>query len=188
VTISRAFLRAGLATPALFLAAALFQAGPARANIVFDFSGTCLQNCSGTATAVLTLTDSYTFGTDITLADFISFDYLSSLVSFAITSAENPGIGGGLNADGSINQPSGLIIDDSVFAGNGPFFEATPGSQFVSFANVAEATGTDAGAPFAFTLVSGAVPEPSTWAMILLGFCGLGFAGYRASRRAAASA
>jgi len=30
-----------------------------------------------------------------------------------------------------------------------------------------------------------AVPEPSTWAMMLLGFAGLGFAGYRASRRTA---
>jgi hypothetical protein len=27
-----------------------------------------------------------------------------------------------------------------------------------------------------------AVPEPSTWAMMLLGFAGLGFAGYRKSR------
>jgi hypothetical protein len=31
-----------------------------------------------------------------------------------------------------------------------------------------------------------AVPEPSTWAMMLLGFAALGFAGYRTSRRAAA--
>jgi hypothetical protein len=29
------------------------------------------------------------------------------------------------------------------------------------------------------------VPEPSTWAMLLLGFAGLGFAGYRSSRRSA---
>jgi hypothetical protein len=28
-----------------------------------------------------------------------------------------------------------------------------------------------------------AVPEPSTWAMMLLGFAGLGLAGYRASRK-----
>jgi hypothetical protein len=28
------------------------------------------------------------------------------------------------------------------------------------------------------------VPEPSTWAMMLLGFAGLGFAGYRTSRGA----
>jgi fibro-slime domain-containing protein len=32
------------------------------------------------------------------------------------------------------------------------------------------------------------VPEPSTWAMMLLGFAGLGFAGWRASRRTIASA
>jgi uncharacterized protein (TIGR03118 family) len=33
-----------------------------------------------------------------------------------------------------------------------------------------------------------AVPEPSTWAMLLLGFAGLGFAGYRASRKSVAFA
>jgi hypothetical protein len=33
----------------------------------------------------------------------------------------------------------------------------------------------------------GSVPEPSTWAMMLLGFAGLGFAGYRSTRRTAAS-
>ncbi len=32
------------------------------------------------------------------------------------------------------------------------------------------------------------VPEPSTWAMLVLGFVGLGFAGYRASRKSAAIA
>jgi PEP-CTERM motif len=33
-----------------------------------------------------------------------------------------------------------------------------------------------------------AVPEPATWAMMLFGFAGLGFAGYRASRRTAGAA
>jgi hypothetical protein len=36
-----------------------------------------------------------------------------------------------------------------------------------------------------FTLVGSAVPEPSTWAMMLLGFAGLGFAGYRRGTRLA---
>jgi PEP-CTERM motif len=30
-----------------------------------------------------------------------------------------------------------------------------------------------------------AIPEPSTWAMMLLGFAGLGFAGYRAKAKLA---
>ena len=40
------------------------------------------------------------------------------------------------------------------------------------------------------TISSGAspVPEISTWAMMLLGFAGLAFAGYRASRQMAAQA
>jgi hypothetical protein len=37
------------------------------------------------------------------------------------------------------------------------------------------------------TVTSG-VPEASTWVMMIMGFAGLGFAGYRASRKAAAAA
>jgi hypothetical protein len=37
---------------------------------------------------------------------------------------------------------------------------------------------------FDFAL-GGAVPEPSHWAMMLFGFAGLGFAGYRSTRRQA---
>ena len=36
----------------------------------------------------------------------------------------------------------------------------------------------------AFSLSGAVVPEPSTWAMMLLGFAGLGFAGYRRARMA----
>ena len=35
---------------------------------------------------------------------------------------------------------------------------------------------------YGFTVGVGAVPEPSTWAMLLLGFAGLGFAGYRRTK------
>jgi hypothetical protein len=37
----------------------------------------------------------------------------------------------------------------------------------------------------AFTNTAGAVPEASTWAMMLAGFAGLGYAGYRKARQAA---
>jgi hypothetical protein len=40
--------------------------------------------------------------------------------------------------------------------------------------------------PVTDRLVSASAPEPSTWAMMLIGFAGLGFAGYRARRTATA--
>jgi hypothetical protein len=39
----------------------------------------------------------------------------------------------------------------------------------------------------AFSLSGAVVPEPSTWAMMLLGFAGLGYAGWRAQRRRVAA-
>ena len=43
-------------------------------------------------------------------------------------------------------------------------------------------------APYFITLTVTTVPEPSTWAMMMLGFAGLGFARYRASRKSRAFA
>jgi hypothetical protein len=55
---------------------------------------------------------------------------------------------------------------------------------------VYDGTNLGTGAAAIVTISSGAspVPEISTWAMMLLGFAGLAFAGYRASRRGAALA
>jgi hypothetical protein len=44
---------------------------------------------------------------------------------------------------------------------------------------------SDEGLSTSFTLVRGAVPKPSTWAMMLLGFAGLGYAGYRKAKQTA---
>jgi hypothetical protein len=49
----------------------------------------------------------------------------------------------------------------------------------------ANAVGSDQFGEFGLVV---AVPEPSTWAMLLLGFVGLGYVGYRGSRRTAAAA
>ena len=47
--------------------------------------------------------------------------------------------------------------------------------------NTLDVVVTDTGAPTAFRIdgFAGAVPEPSTWAMMLLGFAGIGFITYR---------
>ena len=67
----------------------------------------------------------------------------------------------------TIAQDGGLFRIDSFFD---VFIEISlPGTGLSAF-------------PPAIHLV--AVPEPSTWAMMLIGFAGLGFAGYRTSRKA----
>jgi hypothetical protein len=173
MAISHVFPRAAIAG-AVALSAAVFQAAPARADVVFDFSGICDQNtCSGTGTGVLTLTDSYVFGSVINAGNFISVDYSSSDVNLEIVSPEAQVLLGGLNADGSL---VGILLVQ-VMTGTNPFFEVAPPPDGF-FIN------TDRGQMFTFTLVGGAVPEPSTWAMLLLGFAGLGYAGYRKARPA----
>jgi hypothetical protein len=77
---------------------------------------------------------------------------------------------------GSVN-----LTDFSDFAGSGSNdFFVTP------FGPVATET-FDASGTVTETIFT-SVPEPSTWAMMLIGFSGLGYAGYRASRKSAAVA
>jgi hypothetical protein len=59
---------------------------------------------------------------------------------------------------------------DSYWCGGYGYCEVGPSSE-----------GIPSGIVTSFTLT--AVPEPSTWAMMIFGFAGLGFAGYRASRK-----
>jgi hypothetical protein len=110
----------------------------ARANIFFNFSGTCSNICSGTATGVLTLTDAYVFGSDITAADFVSFSYKSSDQNFSITGPNVSYLAGGLNADGSLSS-NVLVIDAGPLS-----FGAVSGTDF-------GANNSDAGISFAFT-------------------------------------
>jgi hypothetical protein len=59
-------------------------------------------------------------------------------------------------------------------------FGATPGTYTWTWGSGAHADS------FTVDVVAATVvPEPSTWAMMLVGFAALGFAGYRASRRSA---
>src|ERR1700761_2091825 len=176
---SHIFRRAAQITAALLLAG-LIQAAPARADFVFDLSGTCVDGsgCSGTATGVLTLADSYVFGTVMTTPDFISFTYSSSSRSFQLNGADpaidvNFGTAGGINADGSLFGGEWAVGSSAAAA----LFDWTPPTFFA--ASSAGPALDDSLAPFKFTPVTGAVPEPATWAMLLIGFAGLGYAGYR---------
>jgi hypothetical protein len=88
------------------------------------------------------------------------------------------------------NQPAELILPHGYVSGNtlsdGATWESASLSSLGATPGTYEWTwGTGAHAD-SFTLQIGpaAVPEPSTWAMMLLGFAGLGLAGWRHRRTA----
>jgi hypothetical protein len=71
--------------------------------------------------------------------------------------------------------------DVNIFSFNAPNGEVVTGNGYGELgSDVAFGVGT-------FTLTA-AVPEPSTWAMMLLGFCGLGFMAFRRKNNAMRSA
>jgi len=163
----------------------------ASANIVFDFNGTCnfpslgCPTTTDTATAVLTLTDAYVYGANISTATFVSLSYSSSNLTVDLTSADSLQVFGGLNSDGSQNGELAIIL---LPHGN-TFFEAF-GTDGFAAGNEEAPNNENGGSTYTFTNVTPppAVPEPSTWAMMLIGFAGLGYAGRRASRKSAALA
>jgi PEP-CTERM motif len=178
---SSGFVRAAVLGAFTTLSAALFQAAAARADTVFDFSGVCDSGCTGTATGVLTLVDFYDDDNGMLTDDvFISFEYSSSSRNFIITRADGGSASGILRVDGL--APPGFSISSSTGL---PLFDLIP--DFFEVATMGDMT-DDAGSSFRVDFVEGAIPEPSTWAMMLLGFAGLGYAGYRQARQAARSA
>ena len=169
--------RVSMVASALVLSAGLFNAVPSRADTVFDFSGVCDSGCTGTATGVLTLVDF--FDDDNGMVDdatFISFEYSSSSGSFLITLADGGSANGHVYDDG---RPfGGLFVSSSTGL---PSFDATPDEFDVALDSATE----DIGSSLNFVQVKGAIPEPSTWAMMLLGFAGFGYVGYRKAKQAA---
>ena len=81
---------------------------------------------------------------------------------------------------GSLAIAESFFRDDVIDLGSdfGPNIDLTFGYTLVA----------DGSGGFGFDFaVGGAVPQPSTWAMMLIGFAGLGFAGYRSTRTRAAA-
>jgi len=88
-------------------------------------------------------------------------------------------MGGGTGDRGDETQPI-LFVSFSSNLNSAP---ENPLLTSVSVLDGPDAFKVTGGATLSPTL---SVPEPSTWAMMLLGFAGLGFAGYRKVKQAAA--
>jgi PEP-CTERM motif len=96
--------------------------------------------------------------------------------------------GDGINSAAFLNVPNNSK-DTTGYGGPDAFFTNNLGDSLtVNFITpVAANGGTTFFAleePVALNnIIPGGIPEPSTWGMMLLGFAGLGFAGYRKSRQ-----
>jgi hypothetical protein len=122
------------------------------------------------ATATLSLGGSFT-GVEIYVGSLDSFNTISFSNGLIFTGAELVAMSTGGAAD-SGNQTAG--------SSNGLFYfvfskdEAVTSVTFASSSNALEVAGVS---------VSNAIPESSTWAMLVLGFAGLGYAAFRRSAK-----
>ncbi|RBP04649.1 putative secreted protein with PEP-CTERM sorting signal [Roseiarcus fermentans] len=109
----------------------------------------------------------------------------------AMTPAASPFTGPGQNP-GQSGQAGGFTSASTVGAYVGADINAALGNKSFSSGTFYLSPGANAitgkllaantQGPGDFDFVAASVPEPSTWAMILLGFAGFGVAGYRKSR------
>jgi hypothetical protein len=90
---------------------------------------------------------------------------------------------GGFNSDGAFISAEGFEVEE----GYGHTFLSAGGS-FVAMGDMGANQNSGDMSTFTNVTPAPAIPEPSTWAMMLIGFAGLGYAGYRASRKSAAVA
>ena len=164
---------------AIALVTGLLAAAPIEAQ-TYTFTGLCT-DCEGTVTATLKL-DDYTPGDGLTAANLISFSYGSNLVpAFTVTSAQS--LSGVFGASGE--QLADIDIRTNDIPARGGMYEFVShmdGNWTVSFQSD-ESSGSD----FLDIGTHGtwSVPEPASWALMLLGFGGVGTALRRMPRRSA---
>jgi hypothetical protein len=174
------------------------------AATVYHWEGTCTLGCIGTTSADLTLAGGSPLNFDQNyfpthdVSDFISFQYTSSSGTFFLDNTSPylyaQGINGGLLLEENGQGPNTLPLWQFSFnlvalpsltlspdPGewqflSGSYFWTCLDSQCTSWTDdVIRNVGVDG----VFTAAVDAVPEPSTWAMMILGFFGVGFMAYR---------
>jgi hypothetical protein len=109
----------------------------------------------------------------------LSFYYSSPLAPGSVT------VWSGL--DGSGTQLADIILPTTPLRGTGCDTDFCPWVPFgVTFSGTAESVDFSGGTGeigFSAITLRSAIPEPSTWVMMLVGFTGVGFVGYRAKRK-----
>jgi hypothetical protein len=120
---------------ALCLGAILLGAPPARADLAFTWSGSCVTGCSAgeRVNAELDLDPDYVFGTAITNDNFGELIFRSSSLDQIITTLDDPTTG--VNKDGSSAdspiafQNGGKVFSFQVLSGGGLNWIAAGGAS-----------------------------------------------------------
>jgi hypothetical protein len=171
------------ATAMLIAAAASFWAAPASAVVVAD------------PTDTYTVIGSYTNSIDPNISGTLTVDLKTDKVTIANINTGSTSSGGfgtyttigsqgvlGANYFVDLTNNTGftffLLLDTSSSLFNGQTTTIDPNSNFFFGFFPCFSCGNFTGT-LNVTTVSAAVPEPSTWAMIILGFLGIGLVAYR---------
>jgi hypothetical protein len=123
---------------------------------VFYFTGTC-SDCTGTATATLTVAGTYVLGTDFQQSDLVFFQYHSNLLDTTVSPADK------IFDDFHGTMPVGLGAADIVIEGDFQFRGRSDGTWDIGSA--------DFGTNGVWSQPNGTAPtpEPATWLTIGLG-------------------
>jgi PEP-CTERM motif len=165
--------------PALGLSGMLLGSSAARADLVFAWSGDCVTGCpvGEKVSAELDLDQGYVFGTAITNDNFGELVFRSSRLDLTITTLDDPTTGvdqNGMLSGGAIAFENGAkSFSFQVPNGGGLNWAAAGGGTLLR--GLGSSRFTPAGVLN--------VPEPSTWAMMLAGFAGLGWLAHTRGRK-----
>jgi hypothetical protein len=166
---------------------------------VYLWQGVCTFGCAGTATGVLTLDDSAGGPFNFNESQFVSWKYTSSNGTYVMENLTSSSYAKGYFAPGE-NNGNVTFLELNQFDHTKPLFQFVveqPPLQSLALPVWQQLVGQysavclnsdcslntydlrDGGGISFFTAEVSAVPEPSTWAMMILGFAGIGFMAYR---------
>jgi hypothetical protein len=150
-----------------------------------------------------------TVGGFVAIGSGTSSPNVNNLGSFFLTGNPFTYTGNQFDLRVTFTSPAGVSPNTTLVTANfiGAVTAVNNGGVFINFDDIVHHFSFDGGGSFDFTVndvsltaghniaVSGqiisqiaAVPEPSTWAMMILGFAGVGFMAYRRSRKSSAMA
>ena len=119
----------------------------------------------------------FSFATDVAISDFSS-------TGTTVVGPYTDIVWQNLSLGGLFHTPDDMFVvvgNPSAQAYSGD--ESAPTFLTGTYPGMNIGTGADATVVISSSGPPSTVPEPSTWAMMLVGFAGLAFAGYRASRK-----